>query len=114
MIRERCCTYLPAARVTRLSQNIPKCLQVATDNRGDLERRVKPGSEAGGGLTGLRGAPEGGSDPDSARSPPGTGVAAPSGPSREPPPTAVRHFTLCLSALRSESSVGGTLTQHST
>ncbi|CAL8345585.1 unnamed protein product [Arctogadus glacialis] len=107
-------SYLPAARVTRFSQNIPKCLQVGTDHRGDLERCIKPGSEPSGRLVGLRGTPEGCSDPHSARSPPGTGVAAPSGPSGEPPPTAVRHFTLCLSALRSEKSVGGTLNQHST
>ena len=30
------CAYLPAARVARFPQNIPKFLQVAPDNRRDL------------------------------------------------------------------------------
>lgn len=92
------CAYLPAARVTRLPQNIPKFLQVAPDNRRDLYCSIKPRSKPSCVRVGSRDTPERGSNPDSARSPPGAGVAAPSGPSGEPPPTAVRHFTLsaCL------------------
>lgn len=104
--------YLPAAGPAWLPQNIPKFLQVALDCSGDLHRRI----ETGPWPNWVRLSPsiisEGRGDPDSARSLPGARVGAPSGPSREPPPTAVRHFTLCLPVRGSGNSVGVTRNLH--
>lgn len=84
--------YLCAAGAARLAQNIPKFLQVGADRGVHLQRCVEPGPEPARGRMSPRAISEGGRDPDPARFSPSARVAAPSGPSREPPPTAVRHF----------------------
>lgn len=84
--------YLPAAGAARLAQNIPKFLQVVADRSGHLQRRVETGPEPARGRMSSCAISEGSRDPDPARFSPSARVAAPSGPSREPPPTAVRHF----------------------
>lgn len=84
--------YLSAAGAARLAQNIPKFLQVVADSSGHLQRRVEPGPEPARGRSSSRAITERSRDPGPARFSPSARVAAPSGPSREPPPTAVRHF----------------------
>lgn len=84
--------YLPAAGAARLAQNIPKFLQVLADHSGHLQRGVVTGPEPARGRRSSRAISEGSRDPDPARFSPSARVVAPSGPSREPPPTAVRHF----------------------
>lgn len=85
-------TYLRAAGAARLAQNIPKFLQVVAYRSGHLQRRVEPGPESARGRMSSCAISDGSRDPDPARFSPTARVAAPSGPSREPPPTAVRHF----------------------